>query len=154
MSTPIVNGASAPVTTYQDGPGNPTQGSLVYAISSASWWYFQINSANDSTGVPGTHKVSAWYNTGGDPAAGSWTYYGDSPNLDNVAGQAGSGNSNNLFRNGRSLGAYYFNAPGNATNKDILHVVAGLFMASTVNANAVVGNLRVSLGATSLTWGT
>src|SRR6185312_12874806 len=112
MSVTVVNGASAPVTTYQDGPGNPTQGGLSYAANSRSWWWFQIQSSNDATGNPGTHKVSAWYNTSGDPASGSWTYYGDSPNLDNVAGQAGSGNSNNLFRNGRSMGALYWNNSG------------------------------------------
>ncbi len=154
MSITIVNGASAPVTTYSDGPGNPTQGSLMFAISNYSWWYFQINSANDSTGVPGTHKVSAWYNTASDPATGSWTYYGDSPNLNTVPNNTATDPTGPLFRNGRSMGAYYWNNSG-GTNKDICHMAAGVFMASGVphDANATVGNLRIILGSTTLNWG-
>src|SRR6185312_9945287 len=145
MSVTVVNGASAPVTTYQDGPGNPTQGGLSYAANSRSWWWFQIQSSNDATGNPGTHKVSAWYNTSGDPASGSWTYYGDSPNLDSTGAGSSPNNTALLFRNGRSMGAINF-ANGSV---DVCHLVCGIFMASSVGgagtSNAIWGNLRITL---------
>ncbi len=154
MTVTIVDGSVAPTTTYQDGPGNPNQGSMIWAANSFTWWYLQLQSANDTAANPGTHKISAWYNPfsscSGDPAAGTWVYYGDSTNLD-----GGLCTSNSKFQNGRSLGAFYWNNSA-GVNKDICHCVAALYPppSQSGQSTGLLGNLRAVLGSSSITWGT
>lgn len=158
MTVTVVNGASAPVNTYQDATGNPAQNHLVYAANAGVWWHFQPNSANDVAGVPGTHKVSAYYSSSGDPGAGTWTYYGDSPNINATTGTGTNSSNLGLFHNGRSLGCFYWNN-SSGSNKDVCHLAASIYgppgtgtVGGTQN-NGVTGNMRAVLGASSVTWG-